>query len=196
MNAIERIIKRIEEDAQWKIREYEEKAQRDLEEIKKKEEMRWEEERKKLELEGRREAESIRQMHISQAHLEGKKILMSAREKVIDAIIQEMISNARELLSEKYDEYLKRSIMEAKNIFGDELRLVVLEDDVKRVKKIAKDCKVKAEIVPGDVPGGGVIAMSMDSLKMADYSVKSFIGRNIPEIRKKINERLFGEEYA
>ncbi len=196
MDAIENIIRRIEEDAQWKIKEYEENAAKEIERIRKAETERWEREMKKLEMDGKRDAEGIRQMHISKAHLEGRKLLMEVREKIIGKALEIMKEEAREVLGDKYYEYVAKSIENAKEVFGDEFRIVCLKDDVRKVKKLAKEKGVKAEVVPGDVSGGGIIAMSLDTLKKIDYSLDAYLNRNMAEIRRRIHERLFGEEYA
>ncbi len=196
MNALQRIIKRIEEDVQWKIREYEEKAMKDIEEIRKKEMERWEKERGKIERDGRREAEEIKQMHLSKAHLEGRKLLMQAREKIMRETTEEMKKRAREFLGDKYEEYLRKSMEDSKRVFGEAFRVICLKDDISKVKDIAKNMNLRVEVIPGEVKGGGIVAISRDSLKRADYSIEAFIGRNLSEIRRRIYEMLFGEKYA
>ena len=196
MGAIENIIRRIEEDAQWKIREYEEKAVKELEEIRKREEEQWERERNKLERDGKREAESIKQMHLSKSHLEGRKLIMNVREKIIEKVLEEMKTCAREVMGDMYSKYIKNRIEEASEVLGNEFRIVCLKDDIKKVKELAKECGVKVEVVPGDVSGGGIIAMSLDSLKKVNYSIEAHFNRNMADIRKRIYKKLFGEEYA
>jgi len=194
MEAIENIIKRIREDADWKIKEYQEKAQREIEKIRKIEEGKWVREKEKLETVGKREAETIKQMHISKAHLDGKKMLMNAREKVIEKIIEDMLSNFKEYGN--YDAYLEDSILAVREILGDEFNVVCMKEDIPRVKDIVNKLGMKVTVMEGNVEYGGILAVSKDSLKKVDYTARAFINRNIGDIRKRIYVRLFGEEYA
>ncbi len=194
MEAIERIIKRIQEDADWKIKEYHRKAQMEIEKIRRAEESKWKREKDKLLTTGKREADTIRQMYISKAHLDGKKMLMNAREKVIEEIIGEMLSKFKEYGD--YDRYLKESMEAAKNVLGNEFNVICMRDDISRVKEIAGELGIDVSVIEGDVEYGGILAVSKDSLKKVDYTARAFIERNMGDIRKRIYVRLFGEEHA
>jgi V/A-type H+-transporting ATPase subunit E len=194
MEAIENIIKRIQEDADWKIKEYQQKAEREIERIRKIEEGKWEREKEKMENVGKREAETIRQMYVSKAHLDGKKMLMNAREKVIERIIGEMLSKFKEYGN--YDAYLEDSILAVKEILGDEFNVVCMKEDIPKVKGIVEKLGLKISVMEGDVEYGGILAVSKDSLKKVDYTARAFIERNLGNIRKRIYVRLFGEEHA
>ncbi len=194
MEAIERIIKRIQEDADWKIKEYERKAQGEIEKIRRAEEGKWKREKEKLIATGKREAETIRQMYISKAHLDGKKMLMNAREKVIEDIIGEMLSKFKEYGN--YDNYLKESLESAKEVLGNEFNIICMKEDVSKVKDMADELGISATVMEGDVEYGGILAVSRDSLKKVDYTARAFMERNMGDIRKKIYMRLFGEEHA
>jgi len=194
MDAIDRIIKRIEEDAQWKIQEYWDKANREIERIRNIEESRWKREKEKMESVGRREAETIKQMHISKAHLDGKKMLMNAREEVIGKIVNQILANFKAHID--YDEYIKESLEDAKNVLGSSFGVVAMQEDVDLVKRIAEDMGLDLKIMAGELEYGGILAVSNDSLKKVDYTVKAFVERNMGDIRKRIYVKLFGEEHA
>ena len=194
MDAIERIIKRIEEDAQWKIQEYWDKANREIERIRNIEESRWKREKEKMESVGRREAETIKQMHISKAHLDGKKMLMNAREEVIGKIVNQILANFKAHID--YDKYIKESLEDAKNVLGNSFGVVAMQEDVDLVKRIAEDMGLDLKIMAGELEYGGILAVSNDSLKKVDYTVKAFVERNMGDIRKRIYVKLFGEEHA
>ncbi len=194
MEAIERIIKRIQEDADWKIKEYQQKAQREIEKIRRAEEGKWKREREKLISSGKREAETIKQMYISKAHLDGKKMLMNAREKVIEDIIEEMLSKFKEYGN--YDAYLEESLEAAQGVLGGEFNVVCMKDDIPRIKEISSKLGLNITVMEGDVEYGGILAVSKDSLKKVDYTARAFIERNIGDIRKRIYVKLFGEEHA
>ena len=194
MDAIDRIIKRIEEDAQWKIKEYWDKADREIERIRNMEESKWEKEREKMESSGKREAETIRQMHISKAHLDGKKMLMNAREKVIERIINQVQISFKDYVD--YEKYIRESLEDAKNVLGDNFEVIAMQEDVEMVKRIADDMGLNLKVMAGELEYGGILAISSDSLKKVDYTVKAFVERNMGDMRKRIYVKLFGEEYA
>jgi len=194
MDAIDRIIKRIEEDAQWKIQEYWDKANREIERIRNIEESRWKREKEKMESVGRREAETIKQMHISKAHLDGKKMLMNAREEIIGKIVNQILANFKAHID--YDKYIKESLEDAKNVLGNSFGVVAMQEDVDLVKRIAEDMGLDLKIMAGELEYGGILAVSNDSLKKVDYTVKAFVERNMGDIRKRIYVKLFGEEHA
>ena len=194
MKAIDRIIKRIEEDAQWKIQEYWNKADREIERIRNIEESKWEREKEKIESMGKREAETIKQMHISKAHLDGKKMLMNAREEVIERIINQILIHFRDYVD--YERYIKESLEDAKNVLGNSFSVVTLKDDEDLVRRIAEDIKLEIKMIPGEIEYGGILAISNDSMKKVDYTVKAFVERNMGDIRKRIYVKLFGEEHA
>ena len=194
MDAIDRIIKRIEEDAQWKIKEYWDKADREIERIRNMEESKWEKEREKMESSGKREAETIRQMHISKAHLDGKKMLMNAREKVIERIINQVQISFKDYVD--YEKYIRESLEDAKNVLGTDFEVIAMQEDVEMVKRIADDMGLNLKIMAGELEYGGILAISSDSLKKVDYTVKAFVERNMGDMRKRIYVKLFGEEYA
>ncbi|AGB05163.1 archaeal/vacuolar-type H+-ATPase subunit E [Aciduliprofundum sp. MAR08-339] len=194
MDAIENIIKRIREDADWKIKEYYEKAEREIEKIKNAEQGKWEREKEKLESSGKREAETIKQMHISKAHLDGKKMLMNAREWIIHMIIEEMLMNFRDYVD--YRKYIENSIKDAADLLGNRFEILCKKEDIGLIEGMVKDMGLQVNVQEGDVEYGGFLAVSTDGLKNVDYSARAFVDRNMGDIRKKIYLRLFGEEHA
>ncbi len=194
MDAIENIIKRINEDADWKIKEYYDEAEREIERIRKEEENKWHREREKLETAGKREAETIKQMYISKAHLDGKKMLMNAREEVIHRIIEDMLANFRGYID--YEKYIEESLKDVVSVLGNEFDILCAAQDMELMKNVASRVGISSDIREGEVDYGGFLAVSRDSLKKVDYSARAFVERNMGDIRKKIYLKLFGEEHA
>ncbi len=194
VDAVERIKKKIEEDVSWKIKEFEEDARRKIEKIRKEELKRWEVEKKKILAEGKRDAEGIKSMIISRANLEGKRMLMDAREEIIARVLNEIRENARK--SPAYGNYVMRSIKEAKKVFGERFKIICNSEDVNLVKNIAVRIAPQAQVFEGAVRHGGIVIESEDSLEVMDYSIDSLVERKMNEIRKKIVDILFEGEYA
>ena len=189
MEPIERIVNKIMEDANWKIKEYDMEAEKKIEKIRKLEEERWEEERKKMEYEGKREAEGIKSMIVSKAYLEGKRELMEAREEIIKMVIEKIKKEARN--TESYKKYLKDSLTEASKVMGSDIQVICLKEDRILVDSIIREVCPQAKVVEGHVPSGGIIVVSKDYLQKIDYSIESFVDRRMNDIRKEVSAKLF-----
>ncbi len=193
-NAVDKIIAKINDDMNMKLREFQTETDKKIEEMRKVEYGKWEREKEKIEREGKREAENIRRLFISRAHLEGKRELLEAREDVMKKVITSIKNNARG--SPKYDDYLRQAVEDARRALGDELVLLCTPEDEAKIKKIASEVTPRARIELGTVKYGGIIAKTVSGERSVDYSIEAFIERNVNEIRKKIVEKLFEGEYA
>ncbi len=193
-NAVDKIIAKINDDMNMKLREFQTEVDKKIEEIRRVEYGKWELEKDKMEREGKKEAENIKRLHISRAHLEGKRELLEAREEVMKKVITSIKNNARKL--PKYDEYLRQAVEDAKIALGNELVLLCAPEDEAKIKKIASEVIPTARIELGTVKYGGIIAKTFSGERSVDYSIEAFIERNLNEIRKKIVEKLFEGEYA
>ncbi len=194
MDAIERIIEKINEDVEKKIKMFEEEASEKIEKIKKDEHTRWEHEKEKIERERDRDLESIRSLIISHANLEGKRELMAAREEIMNKVIENVKREARS--SEKYLEYLATMVKDAKTVFGEEFVVVCIPEDKGKVDNIVKSLAPKATVEMGEVKHGGIIAKDVKGIKSVDYSIDALVERKINEIRKIMLNKLFEGEYA
>ena len=193
-DGVARIIEKIHEDVRWKVEEFRKEAQEKIERIRKEEYERWEREREKLLHDGRREAEGIRSLIISRAHLRGKREVMEAREEIMQRVVEEIKRNARG--ADGYYGYIENMVKEARGIFGDEFVVVCIPEDKARVNEIVSRVAPGARIEMGPVKHGGIIARDLQGTKSVDYSIDALVNRNINRIRKKIVEKLFEGEYA
>ncbi len=194
MDAIERIIEKINEDVEKKIKMFEEEANEKIEKIKIDEHARWEHKKEKIERERDRDLESIKSLIISHANLEGKRELMAAREEIMNKVIEIVKREARN--SEKYLEYLATMVKDAKSVFGEEFVVVCIPEDKGKVDNIVKSLAPKATVEMGEVKHGGIIAKDINGIKSVDYSIDALVERKINEIRKIMLNKLFEGEYA
>ncbi len=194
MDAVEKIIQKIQEDAEWKIESFMKEAEERIEKIRSEEYARWEREKEKLEQSGRREAEGIKSLLISRAHLEGKRKLMEAREEVIERVVERIKEEAR--LSSAYPSYLESRILEAKSFFGEEFVVVCIPEDKSKVEEIVSRVAPRAQVEMGQVKYGGVIVRDVNGVKSVNYSIEALVDGKINHIRKMISEKLFEGEYA
>ncbi len=194
MDAIERIIEKINEDVEKKIKMFEEEANEKIEKIKIDEHARWEHKKEKIERERDRDLESIKSLIISHANLEGKRELMAAREEIMNKVIEIVKREARN--SEKYLEYIATRVKDAKSVFGEEFVVVCIPEDKGKVDNIVKSLAPKATVEMGEVKHGGIIAKDINGIKSVDYSIDALVERKINEIRKIMLNKLFEGEYA
>ncbi len=190
MEPLQRIIDKIMEDANWKIKGYDEEAEKKIDKIRKREESRWEEERKKMEFEGKREAEGIKSMIISRAYLEGKRVLMDAKEEIINRVVKVIKEEARKV-GENYKKYIRESLIDAKRFMGEDIQVICLKEDREIVESLIRDICPRAKVIDGQVSFGGIIVVTKDYLQKMDYSIDALVERNMSRIRKKIASGLF-----
>ncbi len=190
MEPLQRIIDKIMEDANWKIKGYDEEADKKIEKIRKREEERWEEERKKMEYEGKREAEGIKSMLISRAYLEGKRELMDAKEEIIKTVVRRIKEEARNA-GESYKKCIRDSLIDAKRFMGEDMQVICLKEDRDLVELLVREICPNAKLIEGHVPFGGIIVVTRDYLQKMDYSIDALVERKMSQIRKEISSRLF-----
>ncbi len=192
--AVDKIISRINEDVEIKIKKIQKDTREKIEKIRNEEYAKWEREKKKLELEGKREVESIKRLIISKAQLEGRRELLAAREELMENIIERIKLNAKN--APRYSEYIRSSIEDAKNVLGEEFTIVCIPEDKDMVEKFVSEIAPKAKVVMGAVKHGGIMVKSADGERGVDYSIDALVERKINEIRKKIVSKLFEGEHA
>ncbi len=193
-DAVEKIIEKINEDVELKLNEFKVETDKKIEKIRKEEYERWNREKEKIEHDGKREAEGIKSLIISRAHLEGKRELLEAREEIMNKVVNEIKIKAR--TSENYENYLKKVIEDAKKVLGEEFVIVCIPEDKSKVSSLVSKIAPKASVEMGAVKYGGIIAKSKDGERSVDYSIEALVERRINEIRRKIVEKLFEGEYA
>ncbi|NPA74498.1 MAG: V-type ATP synthase subunit E [Euryarchaeota archaeon] len=193
-DSVDRIVEKILADARARAAEFDQEAQRKIDEIREEEESRWEKEKARLEAEFRREAEDIRIQILSRAHMEGKRLIVNAREEVINRVIEAIRRGIRD--SSDYSNYLRRSVENAREILGDKFVVKCIPEDKETVNAIVSEVAPGATVEIGMIRNGGLLVESMDGLRVVDYSVDALVSRRMQDIRKMILDKLFEGEYA
>ncbi len=194
VDAVENIVNKILEDAKSEAEVYYEEAQRRINEIREEEYKLWDKEKQRLEAEFQREAEDIRIQIISRAHMEGKRIIVSEREKVINKVLEKILAEFRN--SGHYGDYLKRCVEDAHGLLGDEFVIKCIPEDKVLVNTLVSKISPLAKVDTEMIRNGGIIAESVDGLRRVDYSVAALVERRMQDIRKLILDKLFEGEYA
>ncbi len=193
-SAIEKIIEKIQKDVNLKVQQFEIEAEQKIEAIKEEEYSRWEAEKNKIEADGRREMNGTKVLKMSRAQLEGRREVTEAREYIIKKIIDDVKRMAR--TSPGYVEYIKRSIIDAKEVLGERFVVKCIPEDKEKVIQIVSDIAPMSTVEVSIIKYGGIVISTVDSLKTLDYSVDALVNRNLQKIRRMIFNKLFEGEYA
>ena len=110
---------------------------------------------------------------ISRCEFETTKAVRAYRKKLIDDFFEEIRGELEKFAkSEKYEDYLKRSIAKAEKELGAEFVLLAAAKDVEKVKALTKR-EVRAE---RSILLGGVGALDEKKGLYADYTLDSALG--------------------
>lgn len=185
--SLDKLIKRIKEEAEKEIRDIigkaEEKAKRIIEE----EEKKGREEAEKIRREGAKEAEKKKERILASARRKAKSYMIKAREELIERCIERIMNKLKELNSKKYEEIMGSLIRNALEEIKDGYIISTRKEDEKIAKNVGIEIKGKIDGI------GGVIIKSKDRSKEIDLTFDSLIERSRDEIRIKIAKKLFEE---
>lgn len=107
---------------------------------------------------------------LSRCEFETTKAVRAHRKKMIDVFFEELRGELIEFAkSEKYDDYLKRSLAKAENELGAEFVVLAAAKDAERVKKLtAREVRTERTIMIG-----GISALDEKKGLYADYTLDS-----------------------
>lgn len=107
---------------------------------------------------------------LSRCEFETTKAVRAHRKKIIDGFFEEIRGELEKFAgSDKYDDYLKRSIAKAESELGGSFAVLAASKDVERVKKLTKH-EVRAELT---IMIGGIGALCEEKGLFADYTLDS-----------------------
>ncbi len=183
---VEKIIKKIREDASETVKqiigEAEEKAKEIIEEAKKEAKI----EAEKIIEDGKKQGENIRRIHISKANQEAQRKIMAVKEEYIERCFKEALEKLHKLSSKEYKDTVGILIEGAKkSIDGNIVAYISRDEDEEILKNY--DIPVKGRIKAT----GGVIIQSEDGSKRIDNTFEGILSRRKPVIRTIIGKILF-----
>lgn len=107
---------------------------------------------------------------ISRCEFETMKAVRAHRKQMIDSFFEEIRSDLSEFAgSEKYEEYLKRSLAKAEKELGGKFVVFAASKDVEAVRRLT-DHEVRADL---NIALGGISALDGEKGLFADYTLDS-----------------------
>jgi len=183
--ALEKLIQRIESDAENEANQIIEDARRRAEEIIEEAKKRAEKEARDIEARGEKEAARLREKTLASARRDARELEIQAKEEVIRECIDRAKEDLKRLKGKKYEDAIKKFIEDGKKSLGDCVVVPSREQD----RKIAEKMGVKAE---GKVDSiGGVIIRSRDGVREIDSTFESIMERKMGELRILVANELF-----
>ena len=187
----EAILRKAEEEAERILREAEEEARRIREEA----------EREILNLLSS-DLKALRDRIVGAGELEGRRLLMEAREKAVSTVFQEVERRMREIAegrdeSVDYDAVLSHLILEGvEAIGGGDIIIQANERDLERIRRMLKEVRREAERRVEEVnlkldgkpieAMGGVILRSVDGSKIYYNTLEGRLAR----VRRRMEGRV------
>lgn len=107
---------------------------------------------------------------LSRCEFETTKAVRAHRKQLIDKFFEELRGDLEEFAkSEKYEDFLKRSLAKAERELGESFIVLASANDVERVKKLTKH-EVRTELT---IMIGGIGALNEEKGLYADYTLDS-----------------------
>lgn len=184
----EKIIERINKDSQNEIKQILKEAEKQATSIIKDFEREAKLESEKILSDGMQEAENIKKIIISKASQDTNRIIMNAREKIIEECFTKAHHKLSTLKESEYKSIVTKLMQDGcKKLEGHCNVLVSRSID----KEIAKNIGVK---VIGTVEtAGGIIIKSNDGRITLDHTFDGILKRKKEEIRRKVGNFLFSD---
>ncbi len=192
MGALENITERIKKDAsnvvQKRIKEAEKEAEVLLDRAKKD----LAREKAALELETGKAMKIQGSRAISEAKLEARKALLSAKEEVISSAFEMANERLANLGSKETESYLTNAIKNAVGILGSDVEVLCNSKDSKLVSKIVSSIDNKISVSSEGIEYiGGAVIRAKDGSSQIDATLEGVLARIKNELRKEVAEILF-----
>ncbi|MFW6375771.1 MAG: V-type ATP synthase subunit E [Thermoplasmatota archaeon] len=190
---VEKIIERIEKDAQRKVdnilaRE-EEKAEELKEEIEREKERRLDEIRKKKE----REIKTLKNRILSQAKLEARKKKLNVREEMMEKVFENAKNELGDTDPSEYKDYLKNAVEKSTDVLGEDITIYCNEKSESIVRDIVENINPSVELENSLDSIGGIKASSEKGAEI-DLTFEANMKRIKKDLRKEISDILFAED--
>ncbi|HIH69390.1 V-type ATP synthase subunit E [Methermicoccus shengliensis] len=145
--------------------------------------------------EARRLAASERRERLSSARLDARRMIVEAREEVVQRAIHQLWDVLESLRdSPEYQEMLRRAIQQGVRELGGSATVYAAPHDLEKVKAIAAEFP---SLVVSDEPlesRGGVVLVSPDGSVRFENTLESLVEEKMESIRLEVYNHIFGEE--
>ncbi|MFP4050617.1 MAG: V-type ATP synthase subunit E [Thermoplasmata archaeon] len=190
---VEKIIERIEKDAQRKsdniLAREEEKAEELKEEIEREKERRLDEIRKKKE----REIKTMKNRILSQAKLEARKKKLNTREDMMEKVFENTKNRVKKTDPLEYKNYLHDAVEKSTDVLGGNITIYCNKESEDIVKDIVDDIDSSIKVANSLKSIGGIKASSEKGAEI-DLTFEANLKRIKKDLRKEISDILFAED--
>lgn len=197
MGALENITHRIKKDASQKAQKKIDQAKRQAKEILEQAQKELTREKKTLELETERIIKIQRSRAISEGKLEGRKMMLNAKEEVITSAFTIANQRLAELDQAQKESYLSSAIKGAVSELGSDVTALCNPKDAALVTKVAKQVDSKIKVSSEGIEFiGGVVVRANDGSAQIDATFEGLLNRKRNDLRREIAEILFTQNQA
>lgn len=197
MGALENITHRIKKDASQKAQKKIDQAKRQAKEILEQAQKELTREKKTLELETDRIIKIQRSRAISEGKLEGRKMMLNAKEEVITSAFTIANQRLAELDQAQKESYLSSAIKGAVSELGSDVTALCNPKDAALVTKVAKQVDSKIKVSSEGIEFiGGVVVRANDGSAQIDATFEGLLNRKRNDLRREIAEILFTQNQA
>lgn len=180
-------VKEIQEEASSQLEKFEKETLEEIIKIKEKE----------LEKESSR-LEFLRKRTKAEFEQEAKKMIIQAKEELIDEVFKELENHLHDLRTRKdYTEYIERKLKSVIGRIRDKdfkLKIDTQDESLfnRLIGKIEKETRINISLEPiGLQTAGGFILTDKDERISMDFTIEHLLKESKEKIRSKINEILF-----
>lgn len=194
---VEKIVSKINEDAEVEASKIVSEAESRAEELRKEAESKSKEVYSEIIERYRRDAEQERQRIVANAKLKGRKAKLDVREECIQAAFKRAKERLKELPSKEYRKVMENLILEAAQAIGESAVVLTRKEDASLVsgdflEKVSEKAGAKIERGEEYIPAiGGVVVRSRDERVEVDNTFDTRLERYRDELRKEVAKVLF-----
>jgi vacuolar-type H+-ATPase subunit E/Vma4 len=187
--SVEAIIKQIQHDAEKEKKRIEKETQKKIDEITSTLKQETDEMKQGILEKGHQEIENIKRIEIAKAHQMEKRLILQAKEHLIDTCFEHALQHLKDLDGDSYSKMVETLITNgAKKINGD--------FTIKQSRPIDETIVKHHEItISGTVEAsGGIILISKDHSRTIDNTFEGILKRKKQDIRVEVGSILFNEK--
>lgn len=188
---IDNIIKKIESETAEEVNKILQQANKEARELDAEETNNLNHELNKLKEEGNKRITIMRNIHLSEARRIARRIILSAKEELIDECFSQAKEQLKSMTGEEYKNVIVQLINESLPLIGESGSVALTREEDKTILSSFPKLTVKPNLTPGL---GGVILESADGKVVVDNTFDAILERRKENIRTEVANILFSDE--
>ena len=188
--SLENIMKKIEAETTAEVNNILKDAQKRAKEITAKFKKKIVKELAETQSQGKKRITIMRNIHLSEARRNARRITLSAKEELIKKCFNQAKERLRTMTGDEYRTVMVRLIKESQDLVGDNGVATLTRDEDKSILSSFPKITVKPELASGL---GGLIMESVDGKVIVDNTFDAILERKKDDIRTEVAKILFPE---